>query len=200
MKWSNLNTAYQIQKKILKNKLIGSYKVGASNHSSARFFGINEIILGGIVSDNIHFSKVDKNYASAELELVIRVRCGGGQTNGYEILSQHFGVECPLSEVDNPDGYAFLCVADNCSAGDLIILQDYYGNYSESIGVYVNDIRVISGSFDSLRFSIDSILSKSLSIIKTNDLPHGEEVYIATGGLTNNFSLNAGDQVEVRFE
>lgn len=200
MKSANLNTAYQIQKKILKNKLIGAYKVGASNYSSAQFFGINEIILGGIETGNIHFSKVDKNYASAELELVIRVRFRGEQKNGYEVLSQYFGVECPLNEVNNPDGYAFLCVADNCSAGDLIILQEYSGNYSESIGVFVNDIQVISGSFDSLRLSIDSIISKSLSIIKNNDLPHGEEIYIATGGLTNNFSLNAGDQVEVRFE
>jgi hypothetical protein len=200
MKSANLNVAYQIQKKILKNKLVGSYKVGASNFTSARFFGIDGIILGGIEVDHIHYSTIEKNYPTAELELVVRVRFNSGLTSGYQILSQHMGIECPLSEVDNPDGYAFLCVADNCSADDLVIIQDYDGDFSESIGVCINGIKVINGSFDNLRFSIDTIIAKSLSIIKDNDLPCGQEIYIATGGLTDNFSLNAGDKVEVRFE
>jgi hypothetical protein len=200
MKSANLTSAYQIQRKILTNKNIGCYKVGASNYSSAIFFGVEEIILGGIEAGRIHFSEIEKHYASAELELVVRIRLDNGATSGYAIISQHIGIECPFSDVDNPDGYAFLGVADNCSAGDLVILEDYIGDYSEHITVCVNGSHVVSGSFDNLRFSIDTIISKTLTIIKDNDLPFEKEIYIATGGLTGNFALNCGDQVEVYFE
>lgn len=196
----SLSSAYQIQRKFLKRSHIGCYKVGASNYSSAEFFGIDGVIVGGIPADNIHSSGVQQDFPIVEVELVVKVKYDDRTESGYQIISEHIGLECPLSEVDNQDGHAFLCIADNCSAGHLLMVGAYIGNHTESMKVFVNDIEVVAGSFGNLRFSIDYIIRSSIAIIREHDLPCEQEFLIATGGLTETFSIKAGDQVEVRFE
>jgi len=200
MMLASVTTAYQIQKKILLGKVIGCYKVGASNYSSGKFFGTDEIIVGGIESKNIFFSKIRKDYSIAELELVVKIRVSNDIECGYEILNQYLGIECPIIEVDNPHGDMTLCIADNCSSGDLIILDEYDGDYDEKLAIFVNDVEVTKGDFDSLRFPVKKIICKTLSIIENNSLPLGKEIYIATGGLTATFPLNNKDQLRVHFE
>ncbi len=200
MQLVNLNSAYQIQRKFLKRSHIGCYKVGASNYSSAEFFGIDSIILGGISVDNIHSSGAYKDFPAVEVELVVKVKYDDRAAGNFQIISEHIGLECPLSEVDNHDGNAFLCIADNCCAGDLLILKAYNGKHDELMKVFVNDMEVVTGSFGNLRFSIDHIIRSTIAIIKEHYIPFEQEFLIATGGLTETFPIKAGDQIEVRFE
>lgn len=196
----SLSSAYQIQKKFLRRNHIKCFKVGASNYSSGEFFNIDDVIVGGILSSNIFFSGCPKNYSIAELELVVKIRLDNDADNGYQVLSNYIGVECPLIEINNPSGNTVLAIADNCSAGDLLIISDYTGDYAERIKVFVNGHEVTVGDFANLRFSVNEIIRRAIAIIKEHELSCEQEMLIATGGLTENFSLSANDCIEVRYE
>lgn len=199
MKLADLDVAYQIQKKFLGERVVGCYKVGGSNYRSAAFFGIDHIILGGIEKKNIFFNR-SKSYLTTELELIVKVKMNVGLHKGSQILESYVGLECPNSDIDNPEGSPFVCIADNCASGDLVLLKEYSGDYSEKFSVCVNDRVVIRGSFDALKFPVENIICDAISLIQKHHLPHEDEIYIATGGLTNTFPLSANDMVEVEIE
>ena len=200
MKSVNLKTAYQIQKKFTKNNNVTAYKVGASNHRSAKFFNYDEIILGGLDDSCIYFERIPKNYQVAEVEIVIKILISECNNN-YKILGNYVGIECPQIMVDNPGGSAIVCVADNCSAGDLIIFQEVSETRFDSIKVFRNGEFLVHGSKNNLKFEINEIIEKTLLIIKEYELPlSSREFYIATGGITDVFSLSAGDLVEILYE
>ena len=196
----SIRSAYQIQKKILNKSKINCFKVGASNYSSAKFFCIDGIVLGGLPPSNIFFDGCTKDYPIAELELVVKIKFDKGIKDNYQILAKYIGIECPLIEVENPHGNVVLAIADNCSAGNLILISNYTGNYTEAIKVFINGIELVQGGFSNLRFSIDEIIKRSLSIIIEYDLPCESEIYIATGGLTETFALTEQDHIEVCYE
>ena len=61
-------------------------------------------------------------------------------------------------------------------------------------------IRTVSGGISQLCFSIDEILSRTLEKIDTYNLPFCNTMYIATGGISDTFSLTAGETAEFIFE
>ena len=69
----NLDLAYSIQRKFLKDKKIVAYKVGASNLISKNFFKTENIIVGGIQQKNIYKNEVVKNYQTAEIEVIVKI-------------------------------------------------------------------------------------------------------------------------------
>jgi hypothetical protein len=194
MKLNNLIPAYQLQRKFNEGKPIIAYKVGASNYRSASFFDCKGILLGGLHEDAVIFNKITKDYPVAEVEIISKVRIG--KENKYELLANYLGIECPNIVVDNPTGSPFICIADNCSSGDLIVYQEISKDWFETISVYVNDILLVVGSSTNLRLSVDAIIQETVTLIRTHSLPlKSNEILIATGGLTEVFSLSLGDKV-----
>lgn len=195
MKLSDLRIAYQLQRKFLNGKDIAAYKVGASNYRSAEFFNSDIILLGGIERKNIFNKTISKKYPIAEVEIISRVAI---TDDAFEVVSQFIGVECPDLVVENPDGSPFLCVADNCSAGDLIIFQEVKNDYYDSVRVFRNGELISSGSSENMKFSIHKIISETVALIREHSLPLCTDAFlIATGGLTDVFSLDANDSLEI---
>lgn len=198
MKLSDLKTAYQLQKKFLGNKKIGAYKVGASNKRSASFFDSDQILIGGIDCENISYRQVSRDYLAAEVEIISKVSFVDGR---YKILGHYIGLECPQSDVENIDGSAFVCVADNCSAGDLILFDEVSDCFIDKIDVFKNGKLIESGSINNLIYSVEDIISMTVSVISENKLPRfGTELLIATGGLTGVFTVEKKDKLELVFE
>lgn len=200
MKLVNLNLAYQKQKDFTLRKNITAYKVGASNHRSANFFGYEGILLGGLDDSSIYSKKITKNYPIAEVEIITKILitdCG----SKFDIVDHYVGIECPNVGLPNPSGSPFICIADNCSAGDLIMFQKLYFLDFEKVSVYVNSEYLTSGAMSNLKYSITNIVNEAFKIIKEFDLPlKSKELFIATGGITDTFSLNENAQVEIRCE
>ena len=202
MKLNDIATAYQLQKKFLRGKEIIAYKVGASNHRSANFFQRDDIIVGGLEASSIHYGIINKEYPIAEVEIVSKVRLlNTGSTVNFEIIDHYLGIECPAHLVDNSNGSDFVCVADNCSAGDLIIFDITVPATISKIELLINDKLSVVGSADELKYSNFEIIQRSLAIIKKHELPLASDVVlIATGGLTDVFSLEQDDQVEFKYD
>lgn len=195
MKSVDLDIAYQLQKKYHAGRNITAYKVGASNLRSANFFNSNEFLLGGIEESCIFHHVVTKDYPIAEVELVCKLQI---DTTGCEICEWYLGVECPEVVVENPRGSAFICVADNCAAGDLIIFERVSPEMNHEIKVFINnDLRVI-GHIDALVQPARAIVDVTLELIEKYGLPVQNLSWIATGGLTETFDLKKGDRL--RFE
>lgn len=200
MKLVNLNLAYQKQKNFTQSKNIKAYKVGASNYRSANFFGYEGILLGGLDDSCIYRDKVTKNYSIAEVEIITKILITDCGTN-FDIIDYYVGIECPNVGLPNPSGSPFTCITDNCSAGDLLMYQKLYYLDFEKVSVYVNNEYLTSGIMSNLKYSITNIVNEAFKIIKEFDLPfQSKELFIATGGITDTFSLNANAQVEIRCE
>jgi len=200
MKLVDLSSAYQIQKKYTQKNKVIAYKVGASNYRSSEFFGCEDILLGALDRDCVYYNKILKDYPLAEVEVVSKILISDSGKE-YEVLEHFLGIECPEIVVDNPDGSPFICVADNCSAGDLIIFQKLDDIEFEIISVYADGDLLISGAMDNLKFAIDDIIERTFDLIKIHDLPlSSREMLIATGGITDVFPLEAGMKVEINCE
>ena len=201
MKLNDIAIAYQLQKKFLRGKEIIAYKVGASNHRSANFFRCDDIIVGGLEASSIHYGTINKEYPIAEAEIVSKVRLlNTGNTVNFEIIEHYLGIECPTQLVDNPNGSDFVCVADNCSAGDLIVFDTKVPDTISRIELLINDDISLIGSSDNLRYSNFEIVQKTLATMREYELPlANDNVLIATGGLTDVFSLKKSDRVSWRY-
>jgi len=198
----NLDLAYAIQKKFLLNKKISAYKVGASNSSSKKFFNTNNIIIGGIEERNIYKNEIKKNYDIAELELVLKIQYSFKDPNKFKVLKTYIGIECPLPEIQNEKGSEFICVADNCSSGDLILIEEIKGTNIKNFDLLILDKTnkfKISASLDNLVYSIDEIISKTLNIIENYGLPSYKEFFVSTGGISENFSLKPHQSLKIKF-
>jgi hypothetical protein len=200
MKSVNFNASYQKQKDFTHSKNITAYKVGASNHRSADFFGCDGILLGGLDNSSIYADKVPKNYAAAEAEIITKILITDCGTN-YDVIDHFIGIECPNSVLPNLGGSPFTCIADNCSAGDLLLFQKLQNFDFETVSVYANFELLTSGVMSNLRYSITDIVNEAFRIIKEFDLPFkSKEIFIATGGITDSFALRKNSQVEIRCE
>ena len=198
----NLDLAYAIQKKFLLNKKITAYKVGASNSSSKKFFNTNNIIIGGIEERNIYKNEIKKNYDIAELELVLKIQYSSKDLNKFKVLKTYIGIECPLPDIQNEKGSEFICVADNCSSGDLILIEEIKDTNIKNFDLLIFDKTnklSISASLDNLVYSIDEIISKTLNIIENYDLPSNKEFFVSTGGISENFSLKPHQSLKIKF-
>ena len=197
MKLNDEKIGYQLQRKYLKEKKISGFKVGASNFRSADFFGYSGILLGGIEDNGIFWGNINKDYSVAEVEVVAKIYLDSQSYNHYKVIDYYLGIECPLLSVDNPDGSPFICLADNCAAGHLIIYEKIEITQPENVHLYINEKKICTGGFHQLKFPINIILDKTVQLLKTHNLTRWErEIFIATGGLTDTFSLSRGDIVE----
>ena len=198
MKSNEARVGYQLQKKFLANKKISAYKVGASNFRSSDFFGFDGILLGGIENQCIFYHDISKDYPVAEVEVVAKVSIDSQQPNGYQVEGYYLGLECPFLVVDNPEGSPFVCLADNCAAGDLILFQKIDDPMPSHVDVLVNGKTVCEGSYGQMKYSVSDILDATVKLLFDHELPYATtNLYIATGGLTEVFSLKAGDQVSL---
>ena len=202
MKLNDIAIAYQLQKKFLRGKEITAYKVGASNHRSANFFRRDDVIVGGLEASSIHYGVISKDYPIAEVEIVSKVRLlEVDSAIRFEVIDNYLGIECPEQLVDNPNGSDFVCVADNCAAGDLIIFDITVPATISKVELLINDKLSVVGSANELKYSNFEIIQRSLAIIKKHELPLASDVVlIATGGLTDVFSLEQDDQVEFKYD
>tara|TARA_B100001093_G_C26680287_1_gene950109 strand:+ start:353 stop:952 length:600 start_codon:yes stop_codon:yes gene_type:complete len=196
----DLSAAYKVQKNHTENKNIIAYKVGASNHRSANFFGYEGLLLGGLDKSCIHKKNVTKNYDIAEVEIISQILmtdCG----DGYHTLGHYIGIECPNVVLPNPSGDPVICIADNCSAGDLLLFQNLDHLDFENVKIYSNSELLCSGVIGNLKYSNAYIVSEAFRIIREFDLPvSSREIFIATGGITDVFPLRAGSLVEIKCE
>ena len=197
MRSVNLSVAYQLQKKCTRTQNIRAYKVGASNFRSAAFFGCDDILLGGIDSERVFDGEVTRDYPVAELEVVTRIMLGKDDRQTFSVLEHYIGLECPDITVDNPEGSPFICVADNCAAGDLIIYDRVQPDQLSEVTVCKHDRPFQSGSLANLRYDLTDILRMTVQLIDRFQLPHEtNELLIATGGITDVFSVDKGDRFE----
>ena len=200
MKSVNLNSAYQKQKNLTQRKNITAYKVGASNHRSAEFFGYEGILLGGLDNSCIYRDKVPKNYSVAEAEIITRILVNDGRTN-FTVLEHLVGIECPNAVLSNPEASPFICIVDNCSSGDLLVFQKLHHLDFERVDVYGNGELLASGVMSNLKYSISNIVNEAFRTISEFELPfESKDILIATGGITDTFSLTANAQLEIKCE
>jgi len=199
MKFRNKKIAYQSQKKFQIGKNIIAYKVGASNYQSRQFFSSKDILLGSLSEEKVHFADVTKNYPISELEIVAKLNSSSVSNGDVVIQDLFIGIECPEQTIENPKGDPLICIADNCCAGDLIIYEKIDGKIPTKINIFCNNNLISTGKLDSLCYSIDEILMKFVRIvIKNNFYFNTDSIYVATGGISETFSLNKG--MNLRFE
>lgn len=201
---TNIDLAYAIQRKYLKNKDIYAYKVGASNLSSKNFFSATSIIIGGIEQKNIYKDKIKKNYPIAELEIAIKVRYDSKAKTKIKILNYYVAIECPSIDIENKEGSEFICIADNCSSGDLILLDkvdnisfDKFNLIISGEDYYKN---VVNADMNRLVYSIDTIINQTIDLIEYHKLPFNNEFYISTGGVSDIFSLKPYNTLTLNYE
>ena len=190
----NLDLAYSIQRKFLKDKKIVAYKVGASNLISKNFFKTENIIVGGIQQKNIYKNEVVKNYQTAEIEVIVKIQHNFKDPKNYKILKTFIGIECPLPDIKNEIGSEFICIADNCSSGDLILIKEIKDTNIKTFDLIVSDINTkfkVNADLARLIYSVDEILIRTLDLIYKHNLPTDKEVFVATGGISDNFSLQS---------
>jgi len=188
------------QKIILKNISVGAYKVGASNFRSGDFFNYSSIILGGIDNTNIFYNKVPSDYDIAEIEIIIKVDDLDLNNPKRNKLNYYLGIECPKVGIENPKGNINLCVEYNCSSGDLLIFSKLIDLNFEKVELYIKENISHLGTLKSLRFTLNEIFLDSIKIIKSNDLPVPKPFWLATGGISNVFSLKKDSFVEFIYE
>lgn len=201
MNYDNLELAYAIQRKFLQNKEISAYKVGASNLTSKNFFNTNNIIIGGIEEKNIYENEIKKNYHVAELEIIVKIQYNLKNPNKFKVLKTYIGIECPLPDIQNETGSEFICIADNCSSGDLILIEEIKNTNIKTfdlIGSDKNKKFKINANLDRLVYSIDEIILKTLNIIKNYNLPSNKEMFVSTGGISENFSLKSRQSLSIK--
>ena len=199
MKFRDNKLAYQLQKKYQSGKNIIAYKVGASNYRSNEFFGSDEILLGSLSEEKIHFANVTKNYPVSELEIVVKLNSSSAKNGNVDIQDLFIGIECPEQMIENPEGDSWICIADNCCAGDLIIYEKIDGKIPSQINIFANDELISTGKLDSLCYSIDEILMEFVSVVIKNNLQlSNDSVYVATGGISETFFLSKG--MNLRFD
>ena len=199
MKLASNDLAYEIQRKYLLKKDISGYKIGASNHKSAEFFSTDQIILGGIEGQNIFHEEVPYSYDVAEIEIIYKIRID--LTNKkFNVLNKFIGIECPFQDIKNPTGSEFICITDNCSAGDLIILEEIKDDTFTNVRVYFDKKTIVDGSQSNLKYSCCEIINKAIKIIDKYDLPSQNELYIATGGISDTFQINPTNKFRLEYE
>ena len=199
---NNLELAYAIQKKFLQNKEISAYKVGASNLTSKKFFNTNNIIIGGIEEKNIYKNEIKKDYQVAELEVILKIQYNLKNPDKFKVLNTYIGIECPLPEIQNEKGSEFICIADNCSSGDLILIKEIKNADIKTFDLIVFDKNKqfkIKANLEMLVYSIDEIILKTLNLIKDYNLPSNKEIFVSTGGISEIFSLESGQSLRVKF-
>ena len=197
----NLDLAYSIQRKFLQDKKISTYKVGASNLSSKKFFNTNNIIIGGIEDRNVYKNEVKKDYQIAELEIILKIKCNIENSDKFKILKSYIGIECPLPDIANETGSEFICIADNCSSGDLILVQEITEANLKKFDLIVTDKNEnfqIGANINKLVYPVDEIILKTIDIIRNHDLPFSEEIFISTGGISENFQLKSHQSLSVK--
>ena len=198
MKSHNLSVAYQLLKKYQKDKNIGAYKVGGSNKESSNFFNNDNILLGAISAENIFYNKVPKNYPIAELEIIIKLKVTNAREYSYEIEAYHWGIECPYSPVENPTGDPFICICDNCSAGDLLIFDEISLKSFPVAKLFADSKLKSIGDLNKLVFPIEKIILKTIAIIKEHKLPFEKgPMYISSGGISKVFKLNKHENLRL---
>jgi len=200
MKLADNELAYAIQKKFLHNKTIAAYKIGASNHQSASFFSSDEIIIGGIEHNNIFLNEIPYNYDIAEVEIIYKILITSIEKKEYTLLNKFIGLECPFPYIDNAHGSKFICIADNCSAGDLIILEELQNRPLSKVKIGFNNNQTIIGNPNNLLYSCDEIVDQALEIIYKNDLPFEDEIYIASGGISETFAVKTSKSYQLEYE
>lgn len=201
MKYPDLSVAYQLLKKYQLSNTIGAYKVGGSNLRSADFFDYDGVLLGAISADNIFHSAIPKNYPLAELEIIAKIRVTNSQIGSYLIEAYHWGIECPFISVENKHGDPWICICDNCSAGDLLIYEEISLNSINSVKLISGeDVKAI-GKLENLIYSVEEIVAKSIDIIREHNLPLEEGfLYIASGGITDVFQLHENENLRIVVE
>lgn len=201
MKSLDIKTAYQLQRKYQLDKSIGAYKVGGSNYRSAEVFKHSDVILGSICQENVHFGVVPMDYSIAELEIVAEVLVTDPKKGTYIIEAFHLGIECPFVTVDNEQGNPAVCIADNCSSGDLLIFDSIEMGTFKTINVFTgNELKAV-GNIGNLLWSVNEIVDRTFSIIIENSLPlDNGKLYIASGGVTDVFQLSKNEVLRYEFE
>lgn len=198
MKSPDLSVAYQLQKKYQLSNTIGAYKVGGSNSRSADFFGYCDVLLGAISIDNIFYSQIPKDYSAAELEIVARIRVTNSEIGSYSIEGYYWGIECPFISVDNKHGDPWICICDNCSAGDLLIFEEIPLNWINGVEIKSGNKVKAVGNIESLIYPVEEIIEKSFAIIKNHHLPLQDGIlYIASGGITDVFQLKKNENLRI---
>ena len=201
MKSLDIKTAYQLQRKYQLDKSILAYKVGASNHRSAEFFDYSDVLLGSICADNVHFSSVPMDYSIAELEIVVKVLVTDSQIGAYVTDSFHLGIECPFVAVENEHGDPAVCIADNCSSGDLLIFDSVVLGTCAVFNVFSGNYLKAVGNVGNLLWSVNEIVERAFSVIIENNLPlDNGELYIASGGITDVFQLTKNENLRFEIE
>lgn len=197
-----LEDAYRQQKEFNKEKDIAAYKVGASNFRSAEAFEFQDIIVGGIERSRIFFNEIPNSYSVGELEIVCKVDFPVESPRHLKIREVFLGIECPEFRIENPNNSVLACIEDSCSAGDLIIFLDTIGFSSSEVSMNLRSdkIRTVHGGISQLCYSVDEILLRTLEKIDTYNLQFCNTMYIATGGISDTFSLTAAETAEFFFE
>ena len=201
MNYDKVALAYAIQRKFLQNKEISAYKVGASNLTSKNYFNANNIIIGGIEERNIYKNEIKKNYHVAELEIIVKIQHNLKNPSKFKILKTYIGIECPLPDIQNETGSEFICIADNCSSGDLILIEEIKNTNIKTFDLIVFDKNKkfkINATLDRLVYSIDEIILKTLKLIQNYNLPSNREIFISTGGISENFSLKSHQSLSIK--
>ena len=194
-------TAYQLQRKYQLDKRILAYKVGASNYRSAKFFNYTDVIVGSICADNVYFNAVPMDYSVAELEVVVKVLITDSKIGAYATESFHLGIECPFISVDNEHGDARVCIADNCSSGDLLIFDSVEFGAFTTVNIFSgNELKAV-GNVNNLLWSVDEIVERTFDVIRVNNLPINDgHLYIASGGITEVFGLIKNENLRFEIE
>ena len=175
--------------------------MGASNLTSKNYFNANNIIIGGIEERNIYKNEIKKNYHVAELEIIVKIQHNLKNPSKFKILKTYIGIECPLPDIQNETGSEFICIADNCSSGDLILIEEIKNTNIKTFDLIVFDKNKkfkINATLDRLVYSIDEIILKTLKLIQNYNLPSNREIFISTGGISENFSLKSHQSLSIK--
>lgn len=192
---------YEIYRKIIESMSVGAVKVGGSNQESNSFFCHDEYILGFLPKAAVFDRIVKANYELAEIEVIFKV-CFSADNIGrlnYQVIDTYLGVECPRPGAEYQKALVIDAIGDNCGAHALLLLEKIESSMRVMGDLFINH----SGSkvvFDAERLigPPHEILERTLEMLR-NMAPSlsGVELYIATGGISDVFTLRKGDLLTV---
>ena len=200
MKSPELASAYRVQRQLVAGVEIGAVKAGATNDSSAHALQYDGVLIGCIEKSRIFFNTVPKDFDLAEVEIVCAVRVAADGSREYEVLAEYIGIECPQVSTQEPVKDAVSCIESNNSAGDLLLFGPRLPDVWSHIDVYRNGVWLARAHLAALKFRVEDIVKEAVSSVYCHELFSGNEFYVATGGLSDIFTLKAGDGITFEYD
>jgi hypothetical protein len=193
-----------IYRTLIKTKKLGAIKVGGSNHASSAFFSHYEFVLGFLSSSDVYSGLISGDYELSEVEIVCKVsifRDDQGVLN-WRVVDSYLGIEFPKPQHEYKMHMVVDAIEDNCGAHEILIIEKVGITKDIKGRLLINqgDVKI---NFDT-RYLLDSpirIVDKTLRIL-VRLMPNMKNatIFIATGGISDVFSLKAYDEIMVEYK